>query len=108
MPTKTISETYPKAQALALISVLIDESRWLQVEPEPFDVYRITVKAEAKLPQPMGVDNAGASIDFETWIALVGHAYSEITDEGKDEFRDHFVRGLSPAEAIAADHAEAE
>lgn len=108
MPLKTICETYPKAQALALIPALIEESRWFEVEPFPFDVYCITVKNERPLPKPTGVNNAGASVDFETWIASVEHAYSEITDEGKAEFRDYFVRGLSPAEAIAADHAEAE
>ena len=46
----TVSECYAQAQALTVAADLIAGSRWFEVEPLPFDQFRISVKPETTLP----------------------------------------------------------
>lgn len=105
---KTVSETYAKAQAKEVTLMLIEESRRFQVEPEPYDTYRITIRAERTLPAPVGVDGTGAPVTFDAWFETVEREYETLTAEAKAEFRDLFVRGLTPAEAVQHDHENAD
>lgn len=104
---KTIYSNYRKAQALAIVQLLIEESRWFQVEPEPFDVYSITVKAERELPVALGLNNAGAEVPFMLWVTEVEDQYGRALDKSSPAdanelrvFEDYFTRGLTPQQAF--------
>ncbi|CAB5514482.1 hypothetical protein LMG26857_03541 [Achromobacter anxifer] len=111
--TELVTEQYPQWQAIKIVSDLMVESCWFSVDPEPFDVYTITVKPEAKvhLPEALGTDGAYARVAFEPWIASFAHYFESeggLSDERKEAFRSYFLRGLRPAEAIDQDLADAE
>lgn len=100
----TISQTYCKAQALALVAALIEDSRWFQVEPQPFDVYEITVKNEQPLPEPLGRTDVGQQVGFNDWLTAVERHFDAVLDKDTREvFLDYFIRGLTPSEAIQQD-----
>lgn len=102
---KTVSVNYSKHQAQEVIAGLIEEGRWFQVEPLPFDVFMVAVKPERPLPVAVGANGLG----FEEWLYLVErHFIDGLTQEGREEFRNYFLRGLTPSEAIFQDREDQE
>lgn len=107
--TKLITVQYPMWQAVKIVGELMIESRWFSVDPEPFEVYSITVKPEVRLPPALGMNEAGQRVPFDSWIESVEKAQGQqLSAERKEEFQDYFLRGLLPQEAIDQDKADTE
>lgn len=109
--TDLVTVQYPMWQTVAIAGHLIVESIWFSIDPEPFEIYSITVKSEAKthLPPALGMNGEGQRVPFESWIASVESVLGEeLCTERKEEFRDYFLRTLLPQEAIDQDKADTE
>ncbi|MFY2658483.1 hypothetical protein ACOTC5_31260 [Achromobacter xylosoxidans] len=108
--TELVTEQYPQWQAVSIVANLIIESCWFSVDPEPFDVYSVTVKPEAKvhLPPALGLNDAGQRVDFESWVKGIVSVLGELSADRKEVFRDYFLRGLFPLESIDQDKADTE
>lgn len=48
---RTHSKLYGPTQAKIVILTLLADSRWFEVEPQPHDLFEITVKVEVTLPE---------------------------------------------------------
>ena len=105
---KTISQNYSRVQAAIVVASLLADSRWFEVEPQPFDVYTVTVKNERPLPEPLAPSGLAAMLNFDEWIAEVEKHYVDgLAPEAKEEFRSYFARGLTPSEVIYQDREDA-
>lgn len=97
---KTISQSYRKDQLLDILPQLVEDSRWFQVEPLPFDVYAVTAKAERPLPPAVGLDDAGNPTSFAGWAGQLKVDVQALNAEDTRCYLHYFHRGLSPAEAV--------
>lgn len=107
MHTRTICKTYSKSQAPIVVASLLESSRWFAVDPMPFDCASITVKTEGCdiLPKQIGYDG----MCWKEWIGMVDREFvGGLAKEGKNDFREYFLRGLSPMEAVAQDQSDDE
>lgn len=94
-------QTYGAHQIQSVVTQLLTDSRWFEVEPEPFDVYTVTVKDEVTLPEPLGLDGLRNPVGFDYWVASIGfYFYQELTPEQQESLRPYFTRGLRPSEAL--------
>ncbi len=93
---------YGKDQAGELVRQLFEDSMFFAVTPFPYDIYAIEVRPgeESALPEPVGY----GGMVFDDWIAVVERQHDGgLTPEGRGEFFDYFLRGLSADEAIRQD-----
>lgn len=95
------SQPYGAHQIQAVVRQLVSDSRWFEVDPEPFDVYTVTVKDEVTLPETLGLDGLNNQVSFEMWVNSIGfYFYKDFTAEQKESLRPYFTRGLRPSEAL--------
>lgn len=107
MSNATITRQYQKTQAQAVALALIAASTPFSIEPLPYDVYAITLKAEIErlLPIPLAPNDArDAYLPWQDWLSELRQNHATALDGSTptdSELLDMFARGLTPAEAVA-------
>jgi hypothetical protein len=102
-----VTHQYSKAQAQAAALALIAASTPFEIEPMPFDVYSITVRAacQGMLPEPLAPNDAqNAYLRFPDWLVEMRQNHHGVASALSDSnMKPHFIRGLTPSEAISVE-----
>lgn len=100
-----VTHQYSKAQAQATALALIAASTPFEIEPMPFDVYSITVRAacQGMLPEPLAPNDAqNAYLRFPDWLVEMRQNHHGVASALSDaDMKPHFIRGLTPSDAIS-------
>ncbi len=99
---KKISQLYTTPQAKEVCRQLIDRGQSYSAMPLPYDIWDIEVRDEGHpLPAPISPSGGG----YEDWFAEVERSFgpgNPLPENVRGDFLFHFLCGMSPAEAVAA------